>query len=1526
MKTFFSALSRNVGTLLLSLAIVAGLSYYLLSYVPERTASLNARYFRVLARVGENIKDKIDAQHFNDEGDARSISYLMSYSLPTFWQSFLSGSKLPTDRGPMGFVEAANRILADRSGPEKYHITSVLDTGLTKCSLRLVGSELEFESIVPPSPMDDQPGWLNNLQAQRHLPPAASRRTSVGVIKVGTARGNGVAVAGRTPGPAVATEADSTYALTHIIPIDSLVRELRRPEVFDYFLVVTLPDHRLLYSSGQTDSYLDGKGEVAAAGKDESKANKQKLPRWLTDSTLVHTGQAGAFAFGGQAHQVFAQPVQLGPHLSCLLVGGVPRHHFDSERRALRAGWPELLVGALLLGVLALPFLKLWLISPREQIHRHDVVLSAASLVLGSGVLLLTLKAILFYSETDTVIKPNLTALAEDVASDLHNELRQLNITAQQADSIAIARRAMRQNDVHGAITLITNVPYYYFYSTKSPLRLGRLGLLGHLSDYDYITWIKQNGQAVYGLDLFNKAPDKYPDALAKSLPNCLPLLAKRAYLKKITHNSYQQISDDKYGAASPTSSQDSCYFEMLRTVRSVSPLRAPVTADENDAPHLRAVLARPSRGKDTLVCAFETRLVCFDDRIIPPGYGFCLIEPNGEVLAHSDPRLNLSENLLTDCEPASELRAVLYTQQEQPGKAIEVVYQGRPMLMYVHPMAGMRRYLITFFDMGYLEAQQHQTFLLALSLLGGFWLLAAAIVLLAWLVLRFARRGSPRDRFRSLWPHPAGADHYWQVAASQAVGLVVLSIVSLQVGPFSQLCLLVVAPLLLFILTYHHIRWQPAGQPGMMAWVVGLVGSLLVFILPAYWYVVSWREFAWVMGFTLGLGGLVSWWLRQPPAPASAPPGATPRHYRRAYVAMLLGWIGLLGVVPALHCYRVAQLVERLQVVRAGQLKILESYEQHEKKNLNPDNGDYFFYHAKFFFGSELTLAEGDTTYHKSPLEQAALQFFAGARKPMTETGGEAAKALFVDKTLNAQWHPWWIASPVSNKRCSLPGNLRPLLASDTLLVTTQDNASGSQVVSRVPWLQMGWPLPLPRSLPKAYSWLLVGLTWALLAGGLWALVSYLLRRLFGLSADEVASLDSSVASPPLAGPTQRFWVLPGGSAWADVPWAEQMLKDEQPRPAWPWQQLANWAKPKPKVQVLDCRQYALLPEAEWQKLLAALTNPDGKASQSLPLVLASFDYRPADSGFTQRKTELLIRLQQGGWPLVVLSASHPDAFRDCGHPLEKPCPDAGHRPLREAGERLLDALGEFRLEYFPLQSAAPERLPAPPDDVATALFGPATTAVTTNAPGYPATAAQDPPPLRTFFEDECQAFPFVASLRVVLLTKLWQQHQAGHQPAHGAIETTVQRLAQLHFRRLWLALSPQEKFLLFDLAQDGLVNTDNALALSILLQKGFLRRDGNGRLSLRSASFRGFIRTDQRKYEAMQYVAASKQGTWAATQTPLLLLLAAGATFLFITQPTTFTQTQTFLVGLAGLLPALAGLLKFLLTPKVQASPVGN
>src|SRR5678815_2699636 len=69
------------------------------------------------------------------------------------------------------------------------------------------------------------------------------------------------------------------------------------------------------------------------------------------------------------------------------------------------------------------------------------------------------------------------------------------------------------------------------------------------------------------------------------------------------------------------------------------------------------------------------------------------------------------------------------------------------------------------------------------------------------------------------------------------------------------------------------------------------------------------------------------------------------------------------------------------------------------------------------------------------------------------------------------------------------------------------------------------------------------------------------------------------------------------------------------------------------------------------------------------------------------------------------------------------------------------------------------------------------------------------------------------------------------------------IQLTSQHYYMYIWNSLTKEEKFILYDLAEDGLVNTHDTLNLTMLIGKGLIQRDNDGALRIFNKSFRNFI-----------------------------------------------------------------------------------
>jgi hypothetical protein len=132
-----------------------------------------------------------------------------------------------------------------------------------------------------------------------------------------------------------------------------------------------------------------------------------------------------------------------------------------------------------------------------------------------------------------------------------------------------------------------------------------------------------------------------------------------------------------------------------------------------------------------------------------------------------------------------------------------------------------------------------------------------------------------------------------------------------------------------------------------------------------------------------------------------------------------------------------------------------------------------------------------------------------------------------------------------------------------------------------------------------------------------------------------------------------------------------------------------------------------------------------------------------------------------------------------------------------------------------------------------------------------------------------------------------------------------------ELFYNDLWNKCNDEEKFLMMDLAKEGLMNYKRSSVIYSLLQKQLIIINNN-RLSLFSLSFRYFILKKKGTPDELDLQKKfNVEGTWSAFRTPFLLIILGMAVFIFFTQEETSRQIIALITSLTTLIPLLFKLL---------------
>jgi hypothetical protein len=126
---------------------------------------------------------------------------------------------------------------------------------------------------------------------------------------------------------------------------------------------------------------------------------------------------------------------------------------------------------------------------------------------------------------------------------------------------------------------------------------------------------------------------------------------------------------------------------------------------------------------------------------------------------------------------------------------------------------------------------------------------------------------------------------------------------------------------------------------------------------------------------------------------------------------------------------------------------------------------------------------------------------------------------------------------------------------------------------------------------------------------------------------------------------------------------------------------------------------------------------------------------------------------------------------------------------------------------------------------------------------------------------------------------------------------------LMKLQYSYIWNNISRMEKMILFDLADDGMLNFKNRFLINRLRMKGLLEMNPYPRIF--TPSFQYFLKFSIRPEETKRLESKlSRQGKWKNTRYLLLLILIPLAGFVFISQGTSIEKVIGIFTGVLALL----------------------
>lgn len=376
---------------------------------------------------------------------------------------------------------------------------------------------------------------------------------------------------------------------------------------------------------------------------------------------------------------------------------------------------------ALLLVLLSLPFLKLYFVSPKEPLRIRDFAFGAITVAIGIAMITLIIIHVLLLMRSDKEITDNLKELSDQIDSSVSQELVQAGNQLAFFDWELVREKNSKHNPYPPADTLLQ------VQSSKKGEAVYAIPWvsIGHTRDKAYyyfnrMSWIDSTGNQRWKVQIDDPTTIKFID------------VSNRQYYRAFKDALPARVSSALM-VMEPVNSWTSGDFEINISQRT----------------HVEGALA----------VVMSTHLYSLQNTILPPGYGYCLMDGEGNVYTHSDMRKGLKENFFDE---TGRLRAIKEAVTSHQDTVLNnILLYSKPHSIYIRPLQRPSLFLVTFYDESYFFAIHLRILAFALLFLTICALLVVlAMTLLYWKPNRHALF-SPADYSQWMLPRPSLLNHY---------------------------------------------------------------------------------------------------------------------------------------------------------------------------------------------------------------------------------------------------------------------------------------------------------------------------------------------------------------------------------------------------------------------------------------------------------------------------------------------------------------------------------------------------------------------------------------------------------------------------------------------------------------------------------------------------------------------------------------------------------------------------------------------
>jgi hypothetical protein len=849
--------SKKSTTVLITIGLI-GLVYvfYFLGYVKNNEISYQTKAFRILDKIGQNINEK----HENNKKNARSIVQLIdeqgllnALTTNEIDQAQVLQEEIELDSLDLQFLREFKKETLDdikligtseNFNEEDKEYLELLKADIPLLDSLITQTSLSLKENIRKSTSTSTLKTKSNITSEELLSKFAINK-DLAIHKVDTIQHHTVS-AEEIPYNYLVYEGEisDNKGKTWYLTFEKTLKEF-----VNSILRFDVFDELLIIRKGD---------ENLSFQTFSNKINLYNIDSLFEIENGLKSGNTKVITVEGVTYKIFLYNLEFDKSEQWLIVGCIREARYLSEIRAINfwvIAYSGFVVMLLLIGM---PVLKLAFMNSIERLHSNNVILSGLTLVVGAPLVIVSFLIVFNYYGHD------------------------LRETDQRLQNLS--------NEIHGKFKdeIQTSFDQLSFYDNALKKELNETsftdcigGCLDKIQAIGRVPQKYKNYNEVFWMD--NSGMQKLRLTTQSNNDNFLIKLGNRAYFKAVRNDDLWKLKkhEDQY---------------FLQSIISWT------TGDREIAISKKGV--NPNYPVAAITASFQSVI----DATFPISYGFSIIQPDGEVILHSESKKNLQENFIDESKNDPNIQSSIYS---KTALKTTIDYLGKKHRANIRPIEGTPLSLVVFYNLDDIKSRVSVTWITTLLILMASFMVAGLLVLAIYFI-RFNPSKLKIKQFYFNWlaPDPLNLPIYRKLIVANIL-VIVMIILAGRTGGNEQIGVvfrMFIIPAIAFTFIHFQLNKLISNKLRKVCLFLG-VFFLFILNLLFYEFLGPWTRIEMIYNTIFQV--LVILVYLPTKFLSAVSENISKSNFRRTYSIFLLSWLLAGSVIPVVYLYKSSYALE---------------------------------------------------------------------------------------------------------------------------------------------------------------------------------------------------------------------------------------------------------------------------------------------------------------------------------------------------------------------------------------------------------------------------------------------------------------------------------------------------------------------------------------------------------------------------------------------------------------------------------------